>query len=152
MTDPDAITAFILARIGEEEEAARAASEAPPVPADAHLVAIDTRAHWGATYHPDHPHGLPRRVAWWTPRGEQVPVADTWQVGAAEYIARKDPADTLARCAELRELVSEVMGDGWEPDPAGFMDYRAVVLRHVARIVRLRPGGTEHPEWRKEWE
>ncbi len=153
MTGPDALAAFIDACIGEEETLAEAATRGPW-----HVDVEYADQGWADI-------GAP---------GENVTFNRTCEgstaTGDAAYIVSQQPAVTLARCAQLRAILAT-----HHPDPddiaLGHRNPRCVGCgfiadgdrgRHtagecptrlgVARIYRLRPDGTVHPEWRKEWE
>lgn len=78
----DRLVEFLLARIAEDEEAARAAIK-HPAPADADAVYV----HWS------------RRDTGWVPAA-----SGEWTEGSA-LLARHDPARVLTECAAKRQIV-----------------------------------------------
>lgn len=140
------IAAFLEARIGEEEEIARAATPGPwSWPADELTSPAGTvlaSVHYGG-----------------------VAVAEE----DAAHIVRQGPAVTLARCAAMRMLVAlhrpvtidwvDLDGDDRtgvdcdECDNGGVIgSWPCQTIRHLAAFYRLRADGSQHPEWRKEWD
>lgn len=156
MPDPGTIAAFILARIGEEEEATRAAIAAGR-PGSAGFWKYDrTRELLGTTS---------EIMDGYMVVADRSDVPMDARIGV--YIAGQNPAATLARCAALRDIVRQAEasaqmrrevgnlgehGDDLEQvAQSGANAWRGAMLR-VAKIYRLRPDGSQHPEWRKEWE
>lgn len=145
MSDVDALTAFIRARLDEEERDAKAAQPGPwNAEASPHVVTED-----GGT--------VAAYVEGWTVEPTLIDEAD------ARHIARQDPAATLARVAALRALVDlhepTKCASYWHETKGGFVDnglicdicanhdredgvtgeWPCTTMRHIAAIWRDHP-------------
>jgi hypothetical protein len=136
------ITEFLLARIAEDEAAARQASwswSRPDRPDD------PDPDHW------ETPPGTPTEIA-----GPMRNVAGADTATIATHIARHDPARVLAECAAKRAIVewhctSETdLGPAY-PDHQPWCEacegalFPCVTVRHLAAIYR------EHPDYDPSW-
>jgi hypothetical protein len=123
----DGILAFIEARIGEEEETARAATPGLWVASHREIEIFDPET------------GFYRDRLVYDEAGADV---RTEQDGA--HIARQNPAVTLARCEALRGLVDLIVTwDEGTPEQSPVMP--GDVLPRIAAIWR------HHPDYREEW-
>jgi hypothetical protein len=137
VTDPADIAAFLEARLREEEEAARAAPAGP--------------WSWEATG----ASGYPQRIT----NSAATLIAECFEnpdrpASCAEHIARQNPAVTLPRGEALRAFVAWARYTGGSPnDPyLGVEEMtKETALLYLARAYRLRPDGSQHPDWREEW-
>lgn len=121
------IVEFLLARIAEDEAAARAASDG--------ALAGPYNAHW------DKPFSATIDVG-----GE---VIDTGDRQLADHIARHDPARVLAECAAKRRLVAL-----HELDPDAGVDYECGEVEHNWPCPTLRALATpfsDDPDYRDAW-
>jgi hypothetical protein len=149
-TETPTLADFLLARIAEDEEAARAATSGP----------------W--RYDPERFHKPPRAAEWSEgvfagSRGASaICVATTGEVDDPQsmrdgaHIARHDPARVLAECAIKRRIVvaHNVVHDGCPGSPTlvsddgeqdGDYGGPCLVLRALASVF------AGHPEFREEW-
>lgn len=161
MTDLDALAAFVLARIAEEEAAARAAYR----PGGDGPWIVDVSPSGRASVWQRRParevgSSLP-------PESHLAPVVATLADNAravCEHIARQSPAVTLARVQALRSLVElhgrvEEHGEAMcghcarpgeiSGDLEG--DWPCATLRLLASIYRYRSDGSQHPDWQETW-
>jgi hypothetical protein len=135
------IAAFIEARIAEEEADARAATPGPwavnDVEDDHRAGVLDAENNC---------------LIEWYACGEDD----------ARHIVRQNPAVTLPRCEMTRGLLGEFRGAAeWAEHPdcpdrerEGYRRTAGTLrsaLRYVAAFYRLRPDGSQHPDYRKEW-
>lgn len=131
MTDPEAIVAFIRARLAEERTCAAGAGQEPwssPLPG---VLAIGDFAGGILDHHYYGP-------------GGGIAVAGPEDV---DHIVRQRPAATLVRLDALTALV-----DRWEYLWREGSSWDTGVLRHVAAIYRVDPKtGRDHADWRPEW-
>lgn len=151
------LTEFLLARIAEDEEAARACAEAFPSPWEVadrgwrvriyaaanvpdvgdHAEPGDERAPCVIEVEPERHHDLLNQGGWLSDR--------------VEHIARHDPARVLAECEAKRRIVERCSaprpGDEWDGlDWDG--DLRAVA---ESVLVALAAVYADHPDYRDEW-
>lgn len=125
------LTEFLLARIAEDEEAARAASPGgwsyPGIDSVAGGTLYDkTRRIVDVVY--ENPHDNDGRIV----RRLLVPEADA----NGNHIARHDPARVLAECKAKRQLVDGF--DSWGSDAQWTL--RTLALPYA-----------DHPDYRDEW-
>jgi Family of unknown function (DUF6221) len=123
--EPASIAAFIAARLGEWETAAKAAAE-----------------HGGTAWQadPERPEDVIFRP--WPAAGELFTYSVEWP-GRASHIALHDPGMTLGLVAELRAILAEhSAGHGDENRPA----WPCPTLRHLAAIWAGYPG--YNPRWK----
>ncbi len=147
MSDVDPLVAFVLARIGEDEEMARAAQHD-----DAVVPGSWTPESYGVEDgRPCYHVAEDRQGHYWTVGVLYEPIA--------EHVARQSPRATLARCAALRELVGrherfveygEVMcrSCAYPSETTGDLtggDWPCDVIRGVAAIWSW------HPEYQAGW-
>ena len=142
MSDVDPLVAFVLARIGEDEEMARAAQHD-----DAVVPGSWTPESYGVEDgRPCYHVAEDRQGHYWTVGVLYEPIA--------EHVARQSPRATLARCAALRALVAPhvpvplVTSSRWV-ECARCIDVRedwpCDVVRGVAAIWSW------HPEYQAGW-
>jgi hypothetical protein len=134
-TDLAGLTDFLLARIAEDEEVARAAARLGP--------------DWCET-------SDPREVFGFTSSGDSgstVCYVEEWVPGVgAPHIARWDPARVLAECKARREIVDAALhafGIEQITPGAGIEGYSLAlqqVLKILARIWK------DHPEYQEDWQ
>lgn len=123
---------FLLARIAEDEAAAREVTD---------FFYSEGRWKWGFA--------LPVKVALTDERGSvMVATRDdgpTWMV--CDHIARHDPARVLAECEAKRRIVERYVDTTYfEPTPFTAYD---LALHHV--MCDLATVYADHPDFRDEW-
>ena len=138
MTD---LTAFLLARIAEDEAAARACAEAFPSPWE-----VVDRGH-SATVKADAPN-------FWVVSAidQEQETPGRWPGEHLEHIARHDPARVLAQCAAYRAIVEQwresqisAESDDGGPWSEGMAYAGELALRALASIWG------DHPAYEAEW-
>jgi phytoene/squalene synthetase len=133
----DDLVRFLLARIGEDEEVARAATPGPWFANGAMNENSQVGTGMGVV-------GKARDFPGEDRRGDVVSVGVEDDGGAwwpdAQHIARHDPARVLAECDAKRRIVAEAdAGHGGYPDGVYFA-VRALALPYA-----------DHPDYRPEW-
>lgn len=143
------VTDFILARIAEDEEAARGACEAPWVTMDwpaASQVLVDPKAI--------------RDEKWKYGKLGHVAMAEHSEY--ATHIARHDPARVLAQCAAMRKIVElhqisteRVWEHSWDGPSVQVEERSCVICGWVPTacdtIRALASVWSDHPAFRDEW-
>ena len=127
MTD---LATFLLARIAEDESAARAAI-LRTYGQTGRWVTFDDKEHLSTT----------TVFAWNRDErlGQACETEMSWIGRAArDHIARHDPARVLAECEAKRRIVGHFVNE-WEPDP----------INDVLRFLTLPYA--DHPDYRGEW-
>ena len=140
------LTEFLLARIAEDEAAARTASAGPVWTWEGEDLMSD---HKGEPYS----WGEPRRECIIATEGANPPDAET--TGA--HIARHDPARVLAECEAKRRIVAEwpdndgadlasaAHGDHAMLEAGGEKNMHRRILLHLAAVY------ADHSDCRDEW-
>ncbi len=129
----DALATFMLARIAEDEQVARATTPGP------------WRNGLPATIHPDST--VYRTVT----RGDEQ-VCGSILAGNAEHIACHDPARVLAECeAKLRIVAAYKMSMELVEGHPDFVMATEVYLAHQEIVAYLAAVHREHPDYRSEW-
>lgn len=141
---------FLLARIAEDEAAARAASPGPWTYGDIESVA------GGSLYDPD----VMIAGVHWDPEGEGPPVRRTRPAKEADanghHIARWDPARVLAECEAKRQIV-EMFAEEYTETRDGLRRQRMTepefwrVLDMERTLGFLALPYADHPDYRSEW-
>ena len=128
MTD---LSAFLLARIAEDEAAARAAGP--------------DGGEWSSR-HPELPECHTYGEFGWSVSGPDVETEDSeWGKAVADHFARHDPARVLAACAADRAIVELHQHDGIKCQECGAWDPNCPTLRALASIW------VGHAEYDTEW-
>ncbi len=140
----DALATFMLARIAEEEEIARAATPGP------------WRNGLPATIHPD-------PTVYRTVTHDDEQVCGSIPASNAEHIACHDPARVLAECEVKRSLIAEYV-ESWriagalaatadiDPTVRGMLDGPHQWAFCMEKVVyTLTQVYRSHPDYRSEW-
>src|SRR5690242_13034934 len=136
MTAPT-LTEFLLARIAEDEAAAREVTD---------FFYSEGRWKWG--------HALPVKVALLDDR-ESVVLATrddgpTWM--ACDHIARHDPARVLAECEAKRRIVQRhALREFFRPGGADALCTHCRDSHPCADLRDLASVYADHPDYREEW-
>ena len=128
-TETLTLTDFLLARIAEDEAAARRCAEAFPPPWD-----VSDRGH-SATVKADEPN------FWTVTELPQSPSLDGWLGDYLDHIAWHDPARVLAECEAKRRIVEVAR---YAPDGPGGWGFRRI-------LINLALPYADHPDYRDEW-
>lgn len=139
----DPLAAFLLARIAEDEDAARTAGQYGPSwswQQGYGEMCNDPECEFGELI-TDGAEDSPTVIM----SVHAYDVHEGWQ-GAA-HIARFDPARVLAECAAKRAIIAQAQPEHWLDDHAygGYMEAIDVALYAMAAVY------ADHPEYRKEW-
>jgi hypothetical protein len=162
MTSSDALIEFVLARITDTEEAAKACGVDP---------ADDSPVRWRYTRGTDEMlaarfgDDLPDGVLYRTWQGEPTKDGDYTQIvfweEDGQHIERHDPARVIRRCAAHRRIVGrckmildswDAMFEGGDRSTAPYPDVRRRERSFAGSTLRdLAALDADHPDYRQEW-